>query len=164
MMEVIVMYTYNDMASIKANRPIQASIGCSCGAAGIIVTNMALATAMMSKICLLSNTIEMRCVCVVCNKQRYVTVPIRDWYDIIDEDDLRALYERCCDFLRFEKRCEHENDICLSASLHNDQWSHIYTKSPRVHLVYCARCRKRGPVQLPVGLSDYINEVMNREC
>lgn len=171
------MYTYNDIASIKANRALQAYIGCGCGPAGIVVSSAPLATAMQSRVCLLDNTIKIRCSCVICNRQRYVTKHLTQWSDDIpvestplselwddaDPDDLATLLEKCRDFLFFEKRCEHKDDICLSAALQNDKWSHIYTKAPRVHLVYCGVCRKRGPMQLPIGLSDYVNEVMNNE-
>ena len=141
------MYTYSEPASIKANRPIQASIGCPCGSSGIIVSSEPLAMSMCSKVCLLDYKIWIRCACLVCNKQGYV---------------LKAIHA-CCDYLFVEKRCEHQNDICLSAALHNDQWSHIYTAAPRIHVVYCAKCRKRGPLQFPIGMSDYINGVMNDE-
>lgn len=163
MMDRSSMYTYSDIQSIKANRPLQASIGCSCGAAGVLVTSEPLATAMCSRVCLLDSRIWIRCACLICGKQGYVSISIDDCWRDADEDDLRALLERCQDYLFSEKRCEHKHDICLSASLHNDQWSHVYTAAPRIHVVYCAKCRKRGPMQFPIGMSDYINEVMNHE-
>ena len=92
----------------------------------------------------------------------YVPRDIDDCWEATNEDDLRALLARCRDFLFSEKRCEHQNDICLSAALHNDQWSYVYSAAPRIHVVYCAKCRKRAPLQFPIGMSDYINEVMNR--
>ena len=157
------MYTYSSDMSIKANRPIQASIGCACGSRGIIVSSEPLATAMQSRVSLIDYKIWVRCACLVCNKQGYVPKEIDDCWEATNEDDLRALLARCRDFLFVEKRCEHQNDICLSAALHNDQWSHIYSAAPRIHVVYCAKCRKRAPLQFPIGMSDYINGVMNDE-
>ena len=157
------MYTYSSEMSVKANRPIQASIGCSCGSRGIIVSSEPLATAMVSRVSLIDYKIYVRCACIVCHKQGYVARDIDDAWEATDnEDDLRALLARCRDFLFSEKRCEHQNDICLSAALSDDNWSRVfYTAVPRMHVVYCAKCRKRAPLQFPIGMSDYINEVMN---
>lgn len=156
------MYTYSSDMSVKANRPIQASIGCACGSRGIIVSSEPLATAMPSKVCLLDYKIYVRCACIVCHKQGYVPREIDDCWEATNEDDLLALLARCRDFLFSEKRCEHQNDICLSAALSDDKWSRVfYTAVPRLHVVYCAKCRKRAPLQFPIGMSDYINEVLN---
>ena len=156
------MYTYSDYLSVKANRPIQASIGCSCGERGIIVSSEPLAPAMVSRVSLIDYKMFVRCACIVCHKQGYVAREIDDCWEATNEDDLRALLARCRDFLFCEKRCEHTDDICLSASLHDDGWSRVfYTAVPRMHVVYCAKCRKRAPLQFPIGMSDYINEVLN---
>ena len=157
------MYTYSNDLSVKANRPIQASIGCACGSRGIIVSSEPLATAMVSRVSLIDYKVWVRCACIVCSKQGYVARAIDDCWEATNEDDLRALLARCRDFLFSEKRCEHQNDICLSAALHNDQWSYVYSAAPRIHVVYCAKCRKRAPLQFPIGMSDYINGVMNDE-
>lgn len=155
------MYLYSNEISFKANRPIQASIGCACGPRGIIVSSEPLATAMCSRVSLIDYQIWIRCACIVCHKQGYVPKPIDDAWEATNEDDLRALLARCRDFLFSEKRCEHGDDICLSAALHDDHWSYVYSAVPRMHVVYCAKCRKRAPLQFPIGMSDYINEVMN---
>lgn len=156
------MYTYSSEMSIKANRPIQASIGCACGSRGIIVSSEPLAPAMVSRVSLIDYKLYVRCACIVCHKQGYVAREIEDCFEATNEDDLRALLARCRDFLFCEKRCPHQNDICLSASLFNDQWSHVYTAAPRMHVLYCAKCRKRAPLQFPIGMSDFINEVLNK--
>lgn len=150
------MYRYRSMTAYRSQSWMADGIGCRCGMGGILVTSLPFAEHQMLPFTLRTRTLEIRVACITCRRQGMVPVG-EDRLPVVDPVMSEEILNAMTDYMWVEKKCQHQNFWCMSRALRGS-WIDEEHTSPvaRIHMAYCCKCRKRGPMQLPVDLSDCI--------
>lgn len=153
------MYRYASDRFVDDQRWIADSIGCRCENGGLLVTSLPLVQFQEVPYVMDSRRFRFHAQCVLCRRQGMV--PFEESHlPEVDYDSAEELMAVVTDFFLVEKGCEHRDFWCLSHGLVNDERFPYKTPTanPRLHMACCLKCRRRGIIQLPIGLSDMINE------
>lgn len=155
------MYSYTSYTFIKKNRWICDQIGCFCKGMGILATNLFISPCQTVPYSLMTDRFQFRAICVTCHRQGLVWASREDLPNS-DPDELYAVFAKVEDYMIQEKGCRHADFWTVSRSIRDSEDQRLPGGSrnpdaPRLHLVCCVKCRRRGIMQFSKRMSDMMN-------